>query len=36
MNNHRASDSVSIVFYHGKKRQTAKVQLDEAKGGTRT
>jgi S1-C subfamily serine protease len=36
MNNHRAGDSVSIVFYHGKKRQTAKVQLDEAKGGTRT
>jgi len=36
MNNHRSGDSVSIVYYHGKKRQTAKVQLDEAKGGTRS
>ena len=35
MNNHRSGDTVSIVYYHGKKRQTAKVQLDEAKGGTR-
>ncbi len=36
MNNHRSGDWVTIVYYHGKKRQTAKVQLDEAKGGTRT
>jgi S1-C subfamily serine protease len=36
MNNHRSGDSVSIVFYHGKKRQTARVQLDEAKSGTQT
>ena len=36
MNSHRSGDSVSIVFYHGKKRMTARVQLDEAKGGTQT
>jgi len=36
MNNHRSGDSVTIVFYHGKKRQSARVQLDEAKGGNRT
>jgi hypothetical protein len=35
MNNHRSGDTVNIVYYHGKKRQTARVQLDEAKGGTR-
>jgi S1-C subfamily serine protease len=35
MNNHRSGDTVSVVYYHGKKRQTAKIQLDEAKGGTR-
>ena len=35
MNNHRSGDSVSIVWYHGKKRMTAKVQLDVAKGGNR-
>jgi S1-C subfamily serine protease len=36
MNNHRSGDSVSIVYYHGKKRQTSRVQLDEAKNGART
>jgi S1-C subfamily serine protease len=36
MNNHRSGDSVTVVYYHGKKRQSAKVQLDEAKGGNRT
>jgi S1-C subfamily serine protease len=36
MNNHRSGDSVSIVFYHGKKRMTARVTLDEAKNGTQT
>jgi S1-C subfamily serine protease len=36
MNNHRSGDSVSIVYYHGKKRQTARVTLDEAKNGTQT
>jgi S1-C subfamily serine protease len=35
MNNHRSGDAVNIVYYHGHKRQTARVQLDEAKGGTR-
>jgi S1-C subfamily serine protease len=35
MNNHRSGDPVNIVFYHGKKRMTARVQLDEAKNGTR-
>jgi S1-C subfamily serine protease len=34
MNNHRSGDFVTIVFYHGKKRQSARVQLDEAKNGT--
>jgi S1-C subfamily serine protease len=33
MNNHRSGDTVTIVYYHGKKRQTARVQLDEAKSG---
>jgi S1-C subfamily serine protease len=33
MNNHRSGDTVTIVYYHGKKRQTARVQLDEAKNG---
>ena len=33
MNNHRSGDSVTIVYYHGKKRQTARVQLDEARNG---
>ncbi|MDR3763149.1 MAG: trypsin-like peptidase domain-containing protein [Acidobacteriota bacterium] len=32
MNNHRSGDTVNIVYYHGHKRQTARVQLDEAKG----
>jgi S1-C subfamily serine protease len=36
MNKYRSGDSVSVVYYHGKKRQTARVQLDEAKGGNRT
>ncbi len=36
MNNHRSGDSVTIVYYHGKKRQSARVQLDEAKNGART
>jgi S1-C subfamily serine protease len=36
MTNHRSGDSVTIVFYHGKTRQTATVQLDEAKNGTLT
>jgi S1-C subfamily serine protease len=36
MNNHRSGDSVNIVYYHGRKRQAAKVQLDEAKAGNRT
>ena len=31
MNNHRSGDTVTIVFYHGKKQETARVQLDEAK-----
>jgi S1-C subfamily serine protease len=35
MNNHRSGDTVTVVFYHGKKRVTAHVQLDEAKNGTR-
>ena len=35
MNNHRSGDSVNIVYYHGKKRQSARVQLDEAKNGAR-
>ncbi len=35
MNNHRSGDTVEIVFYHGKKRMSARVVLDEAKGGTR-
>jgi S1-C subfamily serine protease len=34
MNNHRSGDIVTIVFYRGKKRMTARVQLDEAKNGT--
>jgi S1-C subfamily serine protease len=33
MNNHRSGDSITIVYYHGKKRISARVQLDEAKGG---
>ena len=36
MNNHRSGDTVTIVYYHGKERQTARVQLDEAKSGTQT
>jgi S1-C subfamily serine protease len=36
MNNHRSGDTVTIVFYHGKKKQTARVQLDEAKNGAQT
>jgi S1-C subfamily serine protease len=36
MNNHRSGDSVTVVFYHGKKRQSARVQLDEAKNGVGT
>ena len=36
MNNHRSGDTVTIVFYHGKKKQSARVQLDEAKNGTQT
>ena len=36
MNNHRSGESVTVTYYHGKKRQSAKVQLDEAKGGNRT
>jgi S1-C subfamily serine protease len=36
MNNHRSGDTVTIVYYHGRKRQTARVQLDEAKNGTQT
>ena len=35
MNNHRSGDTVEIVFYHGKKRNSVRVVLDEAKGGTR-
>jgi S1-C subfamily serine protease len=36
MNNHRSGDYVTIVYYHGQKRESARVQLDEAKNGTRT
>jgi len=36
MNNHRSGDSVTIVYYHGKKRQSVSVQLDEAKTGARS
>ncbi len=36
MNNHRSGDSVTIVYYHGKKRQNARVQLDEVKNGIGT
>ncbi len=36
MNNHRSGDFVAIVYYHGKKRQTARVKLDEARSGTGT
>jgi S1-C subfamily serine protease len=36
MNNHRSGDSVTIVYYHGKKRQSVRVQLDEAKTGARS
>ncbi len=36
MNNHRSGDSVTIVYYHGKKRLSARVKLDEARGGTTT
>jgi S1-C subfamily serine protease len=35
MNNHRSGDTVEVVYYHGKKRTSARVVLDEAKGGTR-
>jgi S1-C subfamily serine protease len=35
MNNHRSGDSVTVVFYHGHKRMSAKVTLDEARGGNR-
>ncbi len=35
MNNHRSGDTVEVVYYHGKKRMSARVVLDEAKGGTR-
>jgi S1-C subfamily serine protease len=35
MNNHRSGDSVTVVFYHGHKRMSAKVTLDEAKAGNR-
>ncbi len=34
INNHRSGDFVTIVYYHGKKRQTARVKLDEARSGT--
>jgi S1-C subfamily serine protease len=36
MNKHRSGDFVTIVFYHGKKRQSARVQLDESKNATLT
>jgi S1-C subfamily serine protease len=36
LNNHRAGDTVSITFYHGKQKRTVQVRLDEAKGGTQT
>jgi S1-C subfamily serine protease len=36
MNNHRSGDTVSVVYYHGRKRMTARVQLDEAKSGAQT
>jgi S1-C subfamily serine protease len=36
MNNHRSGDSVTVVYYHGKKKQSARVQLDEAKNGSQT
>jgi len=31
MNNHRSGDSVTIVYYHGKKRQTARVNSTKPK-----
>ncbi len=36
MNNHRSGDSVSIVYYRGKKRLSARVKLDEATSGGQT
>jgi S1-C subfamily serine protease len=36
MNNHRSGDSITVVYYHGKKKQSARVQLDEAKNGSQT
>ncbi len=36
MNNHRSGDFVTIVYYHGRKRMTARVKLDEARSGGQT
>jgi S1-C subfamily serine protease len=36
INNHRSGDFVTIVYYHGKKRMTARVKLDEARSGGQT
>ncbi len=36
MNNHRSGDFVTIVYYHGRKRMTARVKPDEARSGGQT
>jgi S1-C subfamily serine protease len=33
LNNHRSGDTVAVTFYHGKQKRTARVQLDESRGG---